>query len=62
MDGQHSLWSDLVACLSDCSADNVSDILDILHVAGYDWKAAKVLVRGEAAQEEFIRDRLLRGF
>lgn len=60
MDGQHSLWSDADACLSDCSSDHVIDILDIVHVAGYVGKAAKVLVRGEAAQEEFIRDRLLR--
>jgi len=60
MDGQHSLWSDADACLSDCNSDNVIDILDIVHVAGYVGKAAKVLVRGESAQEEFIRDRLLR--
>ncbi len=31
-----------------------------MHVAGYVGKAAKVVVRGEAAHEEFIRDRLLR--
>ncbi|MGV2338479.1 MAG UNVERIFIED_CONTAM: hypothetical protein LVR18_32115 [Planctomycetaceae bacterium] len=60
MDGQHSLWSDADACLSDCSVDNVIDILDIVHVAGNVGKAAKVLVRGETALEEFIRDRLLR--
>ena len=60
MDGQHSLWSDADACLSDCSGDNVIDILDIVHVAGYVGKAAKALVRGEVAQEEFIRERLLR--
>jgi hypothetical protein len=60
MDGQHSLWSDADACLNHCSADDVIDILDIVHVAGYVGKAAKALVRGEAAQEEFIRDRLLR--
>ena len=36
------------------------DILNIVHVAAYVGKAAKALVRGEAAQEEFIRDRLLR--
>ena len=53
MDGQHSLWSDADACLSDYSGDNVIDIPDIVHVAGYVGKAAKVLVRGEAAQEEF---------
>ena len=55
-----TLWSDADACLSDCSIDNVIDILDIVHVSGYVGKAAKVLVRGETAQEEFIRDRLLR--
>lgn len=58
MDGQHSLWSDADACLSD--SDNVIDILDIVHVSGYVGKAAKVLVQGNAAQEQFIRDRLLR--
>ena len=58
MDGQHSLWSDADACLSD--SDNVIDILDIVHVSGYVGKAAKVLVEGKAAQEQFIRDRLLR--
>ena len=40
--------------------DNVIDILDIVHVAGYVGKAAKVLVRGEVAEEKFIRDHLLR--
>ncbi len=60
MDGQHNLWSDADACLNDCSADNVIDRLDIVHIAGYVGKAATVVVRGEAAQEEFIRDRLLR--
>jgi len=60
MDGQHSLWSDADACLSDCSADNVIDIPGIVHVAGYVGKAAKVLVRGEAAKDEFVKDHLLR--
>ena len=60
MDGQHSLWSDADACLSDCSSDDVIDILDIVHVAGYVGKAAKVLVEEKAAQEQFIRNRLLR--
>jgi hypothetical protein len=49
-------------CLSDCSVDNVIDIPEIVHVAGYVGKAAKVLVRGEATHEELIRDRLLRIF
>ena len=60
MNGQHSLWSDADACLSDCDSDNVIDVLDIVHVAGYVGKAAKVLVQGKVAQEVFIRDRLLR--
>jgi len=60
MDGQHSLWSDADACLSDCSAENVIDVSDIVHVAGHVGKAAVVPVRGEAAHEEFIRERLLR--
>ncbi|MFM7036221.1 MAG: hypothetical protein ACKO2L_00730 [Planctomycetaceae bacterium] len=60
MDGQHSLWSDADACLSDCSADNVINIPGIVHVAEYVGKAAKVLVRREAAHDRFVRDRLLR--
>ena len=60
MDGQHSLWSDADACLSDCDSENVIDVLDILHVSGYVGKAAKCLCTGKAAQEAFIRDRLLR--
>jgi|GEM_PF-3419481 len=59
MDGQHSLWSDADACLKHCSAGDVIDILDIMHVAGYVGKAAKFLVRGETAQEEFVQDRML---
>jgi hypothetical protein len=60
MDGQHSLWSDADACLGDGGSGNVIDILDIVHVSGYVGKAAKVLCRGKAAQEAFIRQRLLR--
>ncbi len=60
MDGQHSLWSDADACLSDCDSENVIDILDTVHVAGYVGKAAKALCHGKAAQEAFIRERLLR--
>lgn len=60
MDGQHSLWSDADACLGDCRSENVVDILDIVHVSGYVGKAAKVLCQGQAAQEDFIRNRLLR--
>lgn len=59
MDGQHSLWSDADAYLSECDSDNVIDLLDIVHRAGYVGRAAKVLVPGKVAQEAFIRDRLL---
>ena len=60
MDGQHSLWADADACLGAGHSENMIDILDIVHVSGYVGKAAKVLCRGKAAQEVFIRQRLLR--
>lgn len=60
MDGQHSLWSDANACLSDIDQANAIDILDLLHVAGYMGKAAKELCGAKAEQERFLRDRLLR--
>ena len=60
MDGQHSLWADADACLGDCDSEHVIEILDIVHVSGYVGKAAKCLCTGKAAQDAFIRDRLLR--
>jgi hypothetical protein len=60
IDGQHSLWDDLNACQSDLDEMNMTDILDLLHAAGYVGKAAKDLCQGETAQEEFMKDRLLR--
>jgi hypothetical protein len=60
MDGQHSQWSDAEACRDDLPDTHCVDILDILHVASYVWKAAKALCLSAAEQKEFARERLLR--
>lgn len=60
MDGQHSLCSDAVACLSDVERASVIDTLDLLHVAGSIGKAAKKLCRSPAELDSFLRERLLR--
>ena len=36
------------------------DILDVLHVASYVWKAAKALCSAAKEQQEFVRERLFR--
>jgi hypothetical protein len=59
MDGQHSQWSDADACRDDLPGQCV-DILDILHVSSYVWKAAKALCSSPAEQKEFARERLFR--
>jgi hypothetical protein len=67
MDGQPSLWDAADVCLEDLVAKRetagdapVVDILDIIHVAGYVWKAAKALYAHKEHQEAFVQDRLLR--
>jgi len=61
MDGQTSLWDAADACLADERAPGpVFDILDIVHVASYVWRAAKVFQTHREHQEAFVRDRLLR--
>lgn len=57
MDGQPSLWE-----ASDVNFEmfETIDILDIIHVAGYVWKAAKEMEPHREYQEAFARDRLLR--
>jgi hypothetical protein len=68
MDGQTSLWEAAEACLQDIIADLraakqstvVVDILDIIHVSSYVWKAAKALHTHHEHQEAFAQDRLLR--
>lgn len=67
MDGQPSLWESSDACLEDFLSQRqtagespVVDILDIIHVAGYVWKAAKAFYAHPEHQEAFAQDRLLR--
>jgi hypothetical protein len=68
MDGQTSLWEAADACLDEFVAGRqeagkplrVVDILDIIHVAGYVWKAAKAFYSHKEQQEAFAQERLLR--
>lgn len=68
MDGQASLWEASDACLDEFVADleatraagRLVDILDIIHVSGYVWKAAKVFHAHKEHQEAFAQERLLR--
>ena len=65
-DGQPSLWDTSDICLgldleNSPDAQDVVDILDIIHVSGYVWLAARALCGpDEAAVERFVRERLLR--
>ena len=58
MDGQPSLWQAADLCLG-LSEDQAIDILDVLHVSSYVWRAAKVFHSQLEHQEAFARDRLL---
>lgn len=68
MDAQPSLWEASEACLDDFVAElreagqlqPLVDILDIIHVAGYVWKAAKAFHSHKEQQEAFVHERLLR--
>jgi hypothetical protein len=68
MDGQPSLWEAAAACLDEFVAElpdghqppQLVDILDIIHVSGDVWKAAKVVHSHKEHQEAFAQDRLLR--
>lgn len=68
MDGQPSLWEAADACLDELVAELrdageaplLVDILDILHVSGYVWKAAKAFHTHHEHQEAFAEERLLR--
>jgi hypothetical protein len=58
-DGQESLWTSSDACLA-LPVPTV-DILDIIHVTQYVWKAGKAFHGDDkGAVEQFVRDRLLR--
>jgi hypothetical protein len=61
LDGQTSLWDTAAqTCLNDIPPEDVFQILDIVHVAGYVWRAAKVFHSHREQQEAFVRERLLR--
>ncbi len=68
MDGQPSLWDAAEACLEDQLAawsvteqtPLVVNILDIIHVSSYVWKAAKAFYTHKEHQEAFAQERLLR--
>lgn len=60
MDGQTSLWDVAEACLEAAPSDRTTDILDILHVSQYVWKAANVFHSTFEHREAFARERLLR--
>ena len=57
MDGQASLWDTAAICLDDRAT---IDILDIIHVSGYVWSAAKLFHSHREHQEAFVQNRLLR--
>lgn len=59
MDGQHSLWETAEACC-EVPAEYVVDVLDVVHVSSYVWRAAKVFHSHREHQEAFARERLLR--
>ncbi|MGA2035149.1 MAG: ISKra4 family transposase, partial [Thermoguttaceae bacterium] len=54
MDGQASLWHAADNCLN-VPAEDIIDILDILHVSSYVWKAAKVFYPHWEQREMFAR-------
>jgi hypothetical protein len=59
-DGQESLWKAGETCLEPEDQDTI-DILDIVHVAKYVWRAAKTFCGANWEQAEaFARERLLR--
>jgi hypothetical protein len=68
MDGQPSLWNAADACLDEFieglrqkrEQKLLIDILDIIHVSAYVWRAAKVFHTHREHQEAFAHERLLR--
>lgn len=59
MDGQASLWDAADLCV-EVSPEERIEILDILHVSSYVWRAAQVFYPHWEHQEAFARDRLQR--
>jgi len=67
MDGQPSLREASEVCLDEVVVElreaqpfRLVDILDILHVSSYVWKAAKAFHSHKEHQEAFVQERLLR--
>jgi hypothetical protein len=60
MDGQTSLWDAADVCLESVPAEETVNILDILHVSQYVWRAAGAFHSELEHREVFVRDRLLR--
>jgi hypothetical protein len=68
MDGQSILWEAADACMDSFLKERraakeeflMVDILDILHVASYVWRAAKVFHGHKEHQEAFVEERLLK--
>lgn len=60
MDGAPSQWDAVHACLDPDVAERVVEILDIIHVSQYVWRAAKVFHSHREHQEAFARERLRR--
>lgn len=68
MDGQPILLEAANACLIDVveklpdsgEGHLLVDILDIIHVSGYLWKAAKAIYQHKEHQEAFVEERMLR--
>lgn len=60
MDGQKSLWDAADVCLQEVPREQIIDILDILHVSQYVWRAAAVFHSAFEHREAFARERLLR--
>ena len=60
MDGQHNLWEEADAGLAAVPPEDIVDILDLLHVAGYVWTAAKAFHAYRRDQEAFAMEMLRR--
>ncbi len=60
MDGQPTLWETAAFCLKDAGVTRAVEILDIIHVASYAWRAAKVFESAREHREAFAWTRLKR--
>jgi hypothetical protein len=60
MDGAPSQWDAVQACLDPDMVARAVEILDVIHVSQYVWRAAKVFHSHREHQEAFARQRLLR--